>query len=170
VIVLSGWCDGNVKRAGSLEKYASRMFVCVLAVVTAIAFPGVTYDVPNDWTTQQRPSLLVLTAPERDARIAIVDVGEALNADVAIAKAWRKYDPTMQARIETAADVPSDLGWDETRFVTYAESPAEHVVAYAAGVRRGYRWTVMLALGSSSTLEKRSAALSMVLASLRFTE
>jgi CubicO group peptidase (beta-lactamase class C family) len=128
---------------------------------------GVAYTVPKEWSSQTQASFIVMTAPEGDARVAVVDVGEATDGDAAIAAAWKMYEPSMRRKVEIANSSPSRHGWDEIRDDQYTSSPSEHLVVAAEALRYRTHWTVLLIEGSQSTFEKRGAATSVIFESLR---
>ena len=76
---------------------------------------GVTYMVPKEWSSQTQASFIVMAAPEGDARVVVVDAGEATDGDAAIAAAWKMYEPAMRRKVEIANSSPSRHGWDEIR-------------------------------------------------------
>src|SRR5262245_30528375 len=53
---------------------------------------GSTFVAPAGWSFAVRGSATILTAPEGDSRIALVDL-EAKNADQAVTLAWAAYSP-----------------------------------------------------------------------------
>ncbi len=153
-------------------------FCCTLPVGPAIAqavakdtgattAAGVAYTVPKDWSSQVKGSMVVIAAPEGDAKIVIVDVGNAKDADAAVAAAWQAYEPTMNRKLEIAQSAPGRNGWDVERGYDYTTSPNEHAVVNAAALERDGKWTVLLIEGSQSTFEKRAGATNLLVASIR---
>ncbi len=128
---------------------------------------GVTLTIPKAWSMSSQGAVVVLTAPERDVHLAIVDAGNAPDANKAVAKAWRLYDPAMHRRLRIATSAPAREGWDEVRNFAYESSPSEHLVVGATALRKAGRWTVAIVEGSVATLDKRSAAVDLAGSSLR---
>jgi CubicO group peptidase (beta-lactamase class C family) len=126
---------------------------------------GVAYIVPKAWSSQTQGSLVVLTPPEGDLHIVVAGV-KATSADAAVATAWKAYDPQMHRKVEVAQTSPGRHGWDAERDYSYTTSPNEHLVVFAAALRRGTQWSVILAEGSQSTAEKRGAAVGQIFASV----
>lgn len=134
----------------------------------ALATPsGATLTAPASWTSTTRPSLIELTAPEGDFRIAIVDVPSAADASAAVAAAWRAWSPTQTRAPKLVTARPPRNGWDERQVVDYEVSPNEKRALYAIAFRKGTAWTVTLIDGSESTGEKRLAATGQISQSLR---
>ena len=53
---------------------------------------GTTFTAPAGWTLDRKGNVLVLTPPEGDSRLALVEV-EAPDADAAAKAAWTAYRP-----------------------------------------------------------------------------
>ncbi len=53
---------------------------------------GNRFALPDGWRVRVRGTATVLTTPERDSHIALVDL-VAKDADAAVTAAWRAYDP-----------------------------------------------------------------------------
>ena len=117
---------------------------------------GVTFTAPKAWSIVSAPSLVVLSPPEPDAHIAIVDIPAAAEARTAVAAAWALYRPDAHRPVKLVTPAPAREGWDERDVVDYETSPNEHVLVQAVALRNGARWTVIIADGSESTFEKRA--------------
>ena len=128
---------------------------------------GVTFTAPKAWSIAPAPSLVVLSPPEPDAHIAIVDVPTAADARVAVAAAWALYRPDAHRPVKLITPAAAREGWDERDVVDYETSPNEHVLVQAVALRSGAHWTVIIADGSESTFEKRAAAAFLATQSLR---
>ncbi len=128
---------------------------------------GVAFTIPKEWSTQVHDAVVVMTAPEGDVHIAIVDAGTVGNANAAVTRAWHLYEPSMQRPVKLSAAAPAREGWDEQRTFAYETSPNEHLVVSATALRKGPRWTVAIVEGSEATLDKRSAAVGLAGSSLR---
>lgn len=128
---------------------------------------GIRYTQPKDWTATTRGEATIFAAPEGDLNLAVVDAGQAVDAQAAAARAWSIYRPGVarEVRLVTAA-APGD-GWDERVSIAYETAPSERAIAAALALRKGEAWTVMIADGSMATFGKRSAAASVIQQSLR---
>lgn len=128
---------------------------------------GIAYTIPKEWSSTSQGAVVVLTAPEGDARFAIVDAGTASDAASAVAAAWRLYDPSMHRRLAVSTSSPAREGWEEQRNFSYETSPNEHLTVAATALREGSHWTVVLLEGSQATLDKRQAAVGLIGSSIR---
>ena len=151
---------------------AAMMLAMVLTSVPAAAdtpaktTSGATFTVPTDWSMQTHGAVIVLTAPEGDTHIALVDVGSAADAAQAVAQAWQLYEPSMHRAVRINTPGAPRAGWDEIRNFDYITSPNEHMAVEATALRAGHAWTVAIIEGSDATLDKRSAAVGLVAGSL----
>ncbi|HKU67380.1 MAG TPA: serine hydrolase domain-containing protein [Candidatus Baltobacteraceae bacterium] len=127
---------------------------------------GATFTLPTQWSVRSQGGALVLTAPEGDTHIAIVDAGTAADAAQAVAQAWHAYEPSMHRAVRISTPGAPRSGWDEIRNFDYFTSPNEHLTVEAIALRAGRAWTVAIVEGSNATLDKRSAAVDLVAASL----
>lgn len=127
---------------------------------------GSTFKAARSWTVRALLHGRLLTAPEGDATIAIVDAGGA-DADAATAEAWHavQADPVRPIRVVTPQATRN--GWEERRVATYESSPNERMTVLAFAWRAGTRWTVSILQASDATYEKRSAQVNLILGSLR---
>jgi len=129
---------------------------------------GISFTLAKDWRSTSGPSWVAVQPPEGDADIAIVDAGEAKDGAEAAAKAWALFRPPgMQRKVLLTPALPPRQFWDEGAQVAYEVSPAEHRAVTAVASRKGARWTVILIDGNAATLEKRAAAVSLMLGGLK---
>jgi CubicO group peptidase (beta-lactamase class C family) len=128
---------------------------------------GMSFTQPKDWSVVVKGPATILSAPEADLSIAMIDVGEAANAQAAAAKAWAIYKPGVTRAVRLVSPSPRAEGWDERVGISYETSPSERAVASASAMRQGSAWTVMIVDGAESTANKRSAATSIIQGSLR---
>ena len=128
---------------------------------------GHAFTAPEGFRFLQEGPVTLLRAPEGDATIAIVDL-QATDADQALAAAWAAYRPEGAKRPLHISRAEADVdGWRERRSYIYETSPNEKSVV-RAGVRRAPQgWQVVIMEGNVATLEKRSGAIGVLLASLR---
>ena len=127
---------------------------------------GATFTAPAQWKIIVGPNKLVLVPPEGDSRVALVDV-EAADADAAVAAGWANYRPDARRPLKVASAQAPYHGWEERRRYEYETSPNEKARVFAWAWRAGTAWTVTIVEATSATFEKRGAALSLMLTSLR---
>jgi len=128
---------------------------------------GMSYTQPKDWSLTVKGPATILSSPEADLNVAVVDVGAAADAQAAAAKAWSIYKPGVTRAVRLVSPSPRAEGWDERVGISYETSPSERAVASATAMRVGSAWTVLIADGAESTANKRSTALSVIQGSLR---
>ena len=128
---------------------------------------GVTYVQPKDWTAVTRGATTVLTAPEKNLDIAVVDGISAATAAAAAAKAWPLYTSVAPRPVRLLTPAAARDGWDERAAIAYETSPGERAVATALALRHGTAWTIAFINGSDATMNKRAAAADLVERSLR---
>ena len=122
---------------------------------------------PEDWSLTQSGAMSVVSAPEADLDIAVIEVGAAEDALAAAAAAWTLYDPDADREVELTTNAAPDNGWEERVSISYQTAPSEQAVVSALALRQGNSWTVILVNGAQSTANVRSAAVSLVRDSVR---
>lgn len=122
--------------------------------------------VPEGWT-RSGIDPIVLSAPEGDLAIAIVDAGAGGDAGAAVARAWARYRPGGHPPVRLALPLAVRDGWDERGSIVHEVPAAEHRTVEATAARLGDRWTVAILDGSTATLDKRQSAVSAILDGLR---
>jgi len=110
--------------------------------------------------------MVILTPPESDTHIAIVD-SQAADAAAAVAAGWAAYKPEAKRPLKLVTPRPAREGWDERQVFDYETSPNERAVVQVIALRAGSTWTVFILDGSEPTVEKRSAPIALILGSLR---
>lgn len=128
---------------------------------------GLSYTQPKDWSLAINGPATTLVAPEKDLSIAVVDAGAVTDARAAATKAWQAYKPSMTRPVRLTSPGTAGDGWDERVSFIYETSPGEKTALMAVALRKGTAWTVVLVDGAEATLSKRSAAISVIQASLR---
>jgi CubicO group peptidase (beta-lactamase class C family) len=131
------------------------------------AAAGATFTAPKAWSVKPAPSLVLVQPPEPDTHLAIVDIPAAPNGKDAAAQAWRLYRPTANRPFKLMTPRAPRDGWDEREVVDYETSPNEKAAVEAIAFRSGAKWTVVILDGSQATVEKRAAAVGLVVESLR---
>ena len=127
---------------------------------------GAKFTVPAGWSIETAKNMVVLTPPETDTHIAIVD-GQAADARAAVAAAWAAYKPDSRPPIKLVTPVPAREGWDERQVFNYETSPNERAAVQAIALRSGSTWTVFIVDGTDPTVEKRGAPIGTIYGSLR---
>jgi CubicO group peptidase (beta-lactamase class C family) len=122
---------------------------------------GNTFIAPVGWTLSVRGPATILTAPEGDSWIALVDVS-ARNAEAALSAAWAAYKPGMKWPLKVVTERADKDGWTQQRMFEYQTSPNERRDV-AAFVRFGAgTWTVAIYDMSQPVAEKRGAQVALV--------
>jgi CubicO group peptidase (beta-lactamase class C family) len=127
---------------------------------------GAQFTVPAGWSIATQKNLVVLTPPEADTHLAIVD-SQAPDAKAAVAGAWAAYKPDSNRPIKLVTPRPAREGWDERQVFEYETSPNERAVVVAIAERASTSWTVIILDGSEPTVEKRGAPIGLIFESLR---
>ncbi len=128
---------------------------------------GTTFTVPAGWAIATTGAMVLLSPPEPDSHVAIVDVKSAKDAAAAVTAAWAVYKPDFNRPLKIVLPQVARDGWDEQKVFQYETSPNERAVVAALARRANEAWTVILVNGSEPTFEKRGAPLSLALQSLR---
>jgi len=128
---------------------------------------GATFTLAKDWALTPHRNYVVARSVENDTFLVIADIGEAKDASDAAAKAWAMYRPDAHRKVQLVTARPGRNGWDERQVVDYETSPNEKAAIQAIAQRGGSKWEVMILDGKQATVEKRGAALGLMLQSLR---
>jgi CubicO group peptidase (beta-lactamase class C family) len=127
---------------------------------------GTTFTAPVGWRVTSTGNKNVLEPPESDSHLVLVDV-QAANADAAIAAAWSAWRPEAKRPLRISTAQAPYNGWEDRRVYTYETSPNEKAVVYALTRHAGADWVVVIVEASQATFEKRNAAFSLAIGSLR---
>jgi CubicO group peptidase (beta-lactamase class C family) len=127
---------------------------------------GATFTAPLDWNVTSSPSMSVLDPPEADSHLALIDV-QAPDAAAAVAAGWARYRPDANRPLRLTTPQAPYNGWEERHVFNYETSPNERAVVYALAWRAGRDWMVAIVEASRATFEKRNAAFSLTIGSLR---
>jgi hypothetical protein len=73
---------------------------------------GATFIAPAGWSIEVRGAATILTPPEGDSHIALVDV-RASDAAAAVAAAWAAYRPEATWPVKVVTDEPDRDGWTD---------------------------------------------------------
>lgn len=162
---------------------AARILICaVVASIIVLAAPqsaeqlvseakrstpaGATFTVPAAWSMRAEANLIVLTPPEPDSHLAIVDA-KAADAASAVTAGWSAYRSDFKRPVKLMTPSPARDGWDERKNFDYETSPNERAVLRALAWRAGETWTVIILDGKEPTFEKRASQFGLILQSLR---
>jgi CubicO group peptidase (beta-lactamase class C family) len=127
---------------------------------------GNTFIAPAGWQFAVRGSATVLSAPEGDSHIALVDV-EAKNADQAVTLAWAAYSPKGKRwALKNTTQSPGKEGWQEAMGFDYQTSPNEKRIVAANALRANNMWTVIILDLAQAVAEKRGAQLGVIFGKL----
>src|SRR6202049_1681993 len=138
----------------------------VTADTPRVTSAGATFKVPTGWSIETRKDFVILTPPETDTHIAIID-SQAADAQAAVNAAWVVYKSESKRPIKLVTARPAREGWDERQVFDYETSPNERAAVQALALRAGKHWTVVILDGTDPTVEKRSAPIGLVFESLR---
>lgn len=127
---------------------------------------GNTFIAPAGWTFAVRGPATLLTAPEGDSRIGLIDV-QADSADKAVELAWAAFSPEGKRwPLKLANDAPAKEGWSEVRIYTYRTSPNEKRDVMAVALRAPAGWTVAIHDMAQATGDKRASQARLVMGQL----
>lgn len=144
--------------------------LCLLATTAraeTLTVAGATLTRPPEFTETSLPAGVVLTPPERDTHIAIINVPAATDPKQATAAAWQLYHPGFKRPLKVLTARPAKDGWDAAWHLDYETSPNERADVEAFTARHGTQWTVLLIEGTEPTMEKRYAPIALIIDSLR---
>jgi CubicO group peptidase (beta-lactamase class C family) len=128
---------------------------------------GATFTAPKGWSLHDKGRVRVMTSPEGDARVMVVDGLTGADVKAAVASAWALAQPGFDRAPKLVTPRPGREGWDDRSAFDYDTSPNEKRFIYALAYRKGSSWAAVLYDGSEATADKRWAAISQVLSSLR---
>jgi CubicO group peptidase (beta-lactamase class C family) len=128
---------------------------------------GATFTAPQGWRLEDKGKVRVMTSPEGDARVMVVDGLTGPDVKAAIASGWALAQPGFDRAPKLVTPRPGREGWDDRSVFEYETSPNEKRWIYAVAYRKGPGWTAVLYDGAEATTDKRWAAISQVLSSLR---
>src|SRR5262249_22198858 len=104
---------------------------------------GATFIAPAGWSMEVRGPATILTPPEGDSHIALIDV-RATDADAAIAAAWAAYRPDAKWPLKVVTPLADQDGWQNRRAYSYETSPNERRDVSATTRQRGDAWTISI--------------------------
>src|ERR1700680_4931130 len=114
----------------------------VTADTPRVTSAGATFKVPAGWSIETRKDFVILTPPETDPPIVIIE-SQAGDAKAAVSAAWSAYKPPSKRPIKLVTPRPAREGWDERQVFEYETSPNERAVVVASAERAGTCWAMM---------------------------
>ena len=120
---------------------------------------GHSYVIPDGWLERRDGKTIVLETPERDSRVALIDVA-APDVEAAVAAAWAAYDAEANWPLEKADDRPAAFGWEQIRSFRYQLPASAGRLVMARAMRHGTRWSVLIADFSQAVFATRESQLS----------
>ena len=126
---------------------------------------GNPFTIPKDWSIAVKGSATILSPPEGDSWLAIVDV-KAKNADAARDLAWAAYKPDHKWPLEASTPGPDRDGWSQITQYGYTVSPNETRAVGAAAMYANDGWTVIILDFAHATAGKRGGQLGVVFETL----
>jgi CubicO group peptidase (beta-lactamase class C family) len=122
---------------------------------------GNTFIAPAGWRVEVKGQMTLLTPPEGDSHIALIDL-KASDADSAVKAAWAIYRPDATWPLKVTNDFPDKDGWTKLRDYTYQTSPNEKRDVGVSTMRANDMWTVTIYDMAQAVGEKRGAQVALI--------
>ena len=122
---------------------------------------GNSFMAPAGWRVEVRGQTTLLTPPEGDSHIALIDL-KANDAESAVKAAWAAYRPDAKWPLKVTNDFPDKDGWTNIRDFTYQTSPNEKRDVGATAQRANDTWTVTIYDMAQAVGEKRGAQVALI--------
>jgi CubicO group peptidase (beta-lactamase class C family) len=126
---------------------------------------GNPFLAPAGWKISVRGDVTLLSAPEGESWIALVDV-RAADADAAVKAAWAACKGEPKWPIKVASDEPPKDGWTDRREYAYDVPPNEKRIVRVSTQRANGIWTVVINDIATAVAEKRLAQIQVILGRL----
>ena len=126
---------------------------------------GNTFIAPAGWSLVVRGQATILTAPEGDSHIAIIDV-KAKDADNAVALAWAAYNPNNKWPLKVTTPSGDKDGWTQVHVYSYDTPPNEKRDLTAVARFANEMWTVVILDVSDAVADKRRTQFGIALGKL----
>lgn len=134
----------------------------VLAADTPLkTLDGNSFVAPVGWTLERQGAVILLSPPENDSRIVLMDISAA-DAESAVQRAWQAVDPNMKRPLKLAQDIPPRDGWAQMKSFRYETSANDKRGVGALAAKQGERWNVVLYDVGLGTGEKRSGQIAAI--------
>ncbi len=122
---------------------------------------GNTFIAPAGWRVEVKGPMTLLTPPEGDSHIALIDL-KATDADAAVKAAWAAYRPDASWPLKVTHDFPDKDGWTNLRDYDYQTSPNEKRNVGVSTMRANDTWTVTIYDMTQAVGEKRGAQVALI--------
>ena len=122
---------------------------------------GNTFIAPAGWRVEVRGQTTLLTPPEGDSHIALIDL-EASDAESAVKAAWAAYRPDAAWPLKVTNDFPDKDGWTNIRNYSYQTSPNEKRDVGVTAQRANDTWTVIIYDMTQAVGEKRGGQVALI--------
>lgn len=127
---------------------------------------GATYTAPKGWYLTAGTDLSVLEDPDRELKLAIVEIAAA-DREAAVAGAWARFEPEFKLPVLRAVDLPARDGWDAIAQVAYVTKTEDQRTAIAVARRKGSTWYVHLLDGKDAAADRRGAEATVAIRSFK---
>ena len=122
---------------------------------------GNTFIAPAGWRVDVKGPMTLLTPPEGDSHIALIDL-KSNDADAAVKAAWAAYRPDASWPLKVTHDFPDKDGWTNRRDYSYQTSPNEKRDVGVSTMRANDTWTVTIYDMTQAVGEKRGAQVALI--------
>jgi CubicO group peptidase (beta-lactamase class C family) len=122
---------------------------------------GNKFIAPAGWRVEVKGQMTLLTPPEGDSHIALIDL-KANDADSAVKAAWAIYRPDAKWPLKVTNDFPDKDGWTNLRDYTYQTSPNEKRDVGVNTMRANDTWTVAIYDMAQAVGGKRGAQVALI--------
>jgi CubicO group peptidase (beta-lactamase class C family) len=122
---------------------------------------GNTFIAPAGWRVDVKGEMTLLTPPEGDSHIALIDL-KAGDPDSAVKAAWAIYRPDAKWPLKVTNDFPDKDGWTNIRNYSYQTSPNEKRDVGVGVQRANDTWTVTMYDMTQAVGEKRGAQVALI--------
>ncbi|TMQ09435.1 MAG: beta-lactamase family protein [Deltaproteobacteria bacterium] len=122
---------------------------------------GNTFIVPDGWKVETFAAMVVISPPEGDSHLAVIDVSADSN-DAARDAGWKVYKPDVTWPLLATVDTPDRDGWTRGKSYNYRTSPNEKRGVGASTRFANGRWCVVIFDFADATAEKRAGQLAKV--------
>ena len=122
---------------------------------------GNTFIAPAGWRVDVNGPMTLLTPPEGDSHIALIDL-KSNDADAAVKAAWAAYRPDASWPLKVTHDFPDKDGWTNRRDYSYQTSPNEKRDVGVSTMRANDTWTVTVYDMTQAVGEKRGAQVALI--------
>lgn len=153
-------------KAEALPKVAgSSQARAVAADTPGITNEGTTFIVPATWSATMHGPFTVLSPPDGHLQIALADI-YAPSADMAVASAWKAFDPGFKQPLQLSEPLQPRDGWEQIQHFEYKVPPSEQRIVRAFARHANNRWLVMIYRGDLATRERWMTSILLVFDSL----